>query len=180
MLRFLKFLSAFLLLLIIVAYLFMPGLILKEITDYEPYTFEYVLQNPKLVTEYGIEGRKSPADYDYESEEVSFQSSDGTSLNGWYVRAKKPTSRSIIFVHGRTSNRLKTMKYLALVDSLKLDTLYNVFIPDMRNSGKSSESRKILLQVFNSLKTNISKTASYYMVFLWAPWQYTIPCTAVN
>jgi pimeloyl-ACP methyl ester carboxylesterase len=32
------------------------------------------------------------------------------------------------------------MKYLALVDSLKLDTLYNVFIPDMRNSGKSSES----------------------------------------
>jgi pimeloyl-ACP methyl ester carboxylesterase len=29
------------------------------------------------------------------------------------------------------------MKYLALVDSLHLDTLYNIFIPDMRNSGES-------------------------------------------
>ena len=33
------------------------------------------------------------------------------------------------------------MKYLALVDSLGLDTLYNVFIPEKRNSGKSESSK---------------------------------------
>jgi len=46
-----------------------------------------------------------------------------------------------MLIHGRTSNRLKTMKYLALVDSLDLDTMYNIFIPDMRNSGKSQATK---------------------------------------
>ena len=58
--------------------------------------------------------------------------------------AKKPSSKCIVFVHGRTSNRLKTMKYLSLVDSLSLDTTYNIFIPDLRNSGKSQESKTLM------------------------------------
>ena len=33
------------------------------------------------------------------------------------------------------------MKYLALVDSLELDSAYNIFIPDLRNSGKSAPSK---------------------------------------
>ena len=111
------------------------------ITDYDPFTFEYVLNDPYLVSEYGIHDNNIPEDYGFESEEISYSSADGTRLNGWYVKAKKPTSKSLVFVHGRTSNRLKTMKYLSLVDSLQLDTCYNVFLPDMRNSGKSESAR---------------------------------------
>jgi pimeloyl-ACP methyl ester carboxylesterase len=140
MIKALKIISVLTLLVMIAAYLFVPGLILKTITDYEPYTFEKILENPWLVSQYGIGSTKSPEDYNYASEEVSFQSLDGIRLDGWFVRAKKSTNRSIVLVHGRTSNRLKTMKYLALVDSLQLDTLYNVFIPDLRNSGRSDVS----------------------------------------
>ena len=140
MIRALKIIAVLLLFLAIAAYLFVPGLILKTITETEPYTFEKIFESPWLISQYGIGSSKAPEDYNYASEEVSFQSLDDIRLDGWFVKAKKPTSRCIVLVHGRTSNRLKTMKYLALVDSLNLDTLYNVFIPDLRNSGRSEVS----------------------------------------
>ena len=111
-----------------------------QITHYEPYTFEKVLSDTALVKKYAIEGHSRPEDYGFESEEIDFRSLDSLRLSGWYIPAKKATDHCLILVHGRTSNRLKTMKYLALVDSLGLGTLYNIFIPDLRNSGKSEEA----------------------------------------
>jgi len=133
----LKIIAILILVAIVAIYVLLPSLILGKITDYEPFSFDFVLSNPKMVEDYGIVGKRAPADYNFKSEDVKFNSHDGTKLEGWYIRASKPSDRCIIFVHGRTSNRLKTMKYLSLVDSLDLDTFYNVFIPDLRNSGTS-------------------------------------------
>ena len=137
MVKIIKIVVIILAVLLVAMYAFLPKLILGKITDYEPFTFDFVLSNAKMVEDYGIQGTKTPADYNFVSEDVQFSSIDGTRLDGWYIKSAKPSDKCIILVHGRTSNRLKTMKYLALVDSLDLDTLYNVFIPDLRNSGNS-------------------------------------------
>ncbi len=125
----------------IAAYMFIPGIVLDMITTYDPYTFEMVLSNDTMRQDFAIPNQNKPEDYGFKSEEVDYKSLDGTNLNGWYVRANKSTSHCLVLIHGRTSNRLKTMKYLTLVDSLQLDTCYNVFIPDLRNSGKSEPAK---------------------------------------
>lgn len=123
--------------LVITLYVALPHIVLNRITDYDPFTFEMVLSDPEMRNHFGIQNNTNPSDYGFASEEINFHSLDGTRLNGWYIPAKKKSDHCILFIHGRTSNRLKTMKYLALIDSLDLDTLYNIFIPDLRNSGKS-------------------------------------------
>lgn len=132
---------AVLIALLIIAYLFVPYVAVNMITDYEPYTFEKVLTDPELCEKYGISTNTKPEDYGFESKEIDFKSLDGTMLNSWYIPAKKTSNHCLLLIHGRTSNRLKTMKYLALIDSLQLDTLYNIFIPDLRNSGKSQATK---------------------------------------
>ena len=132
---------AVLIALLIIAYLFVPHIAINMITDYEPYTFEKVLTDPELCEKYGIYTNSKPEDYGFESVEIDFKSLDGTQLNSWYIPAKKTSSHCLLLIHGRTSNRLKTMKYLSLIDSLQLDTLYNIFIPDLRNSGKSQPAK---------------------------------------
>lgn len=121
--------------------LMIPRAAFKLITDYRPYTHEKIFGDSEMCTDYGINNCKSPEDYGYSSVEQDYVSLDSLALNGWFIEAKKPSNKCIVIIHGRTSNRLKTMKYLALVDSLDLDTAYNVFIPDLRNSGKSSPSK---------------------------------------
>lgn len=137
------FLISILILLVLAVGLYyaLPKIMLSTITNYEPYTFEKVLGSSKLRSHYGIRDASTPRDYGFQSEEIDFRSLDGTRLNSWYIGAKKPSNRCLLLIHGRTSNRLKTMKYLALVDSLDLDTLYNVFIPDLRNSGRSEDAK---------------------------------------
>lgn len=126
---------------VVCAYIFIPGIVLNMITTYDPYTFEMVLSDPKMRADFGIPNQSKPEDYGFKSEEIDFKSLDDTQLNGWYINAKKQTNHCLVLVHGRTSNRLKTMKYLALVDSLELDSCYNIFIPDLRNSGKSEPTK---------------------------------------
>jgi pimeloyl-ACP methyl ester carboxylesterase len=119
----------------------MPQIAFRMVTNYEPYTHEKVFSDPQMCADYGINNCKSPEDYGYGFKELNFYSLDSISLNGWFIQAKNASNKCIVLIHGRTSNRLKTMKYLALVDSLDLDTAYNVFIPDLRNSGKSEPSK---------------------------------------
>lgn len=117
------------------------------ITTYDRYTFEYVLNNPEMIESYGIGENRNPADYGFPTyEEVDYLTlTDGLALNGWFVPASKPgVSQTLMINHGRTSNRLKTMKYLELVKAQGLDSLFNVFIPDLRNSGKSEEAKTAL------------------------------------
>ena len=138
------FIISTLLVLLWMGYLVLPYIIVQQITDFEPHTFESVLNDSSRRANYGIGMNSKPEDYGFQSEEINFQSFDGIKLNSWYIPCKKPSNRSIVFVHGRTSNRLKTMTYLALIDSLDLDTMYNVFIPDLRNSGRSQASETFM------------------------------------
>ncbi len=116
------------------------------ITDYDRYTFEYVLENDTLRTDYGLTNQTNPKDYGFEFEEIDFETlTDGLALNGWYVPARNEgIQQTLLINHGRTSNRLKTLKYLELVADYGIDTLYNVFIPDLRNSGRSEEAKTAL------------------------------------
>lgn len=117
------------------------------ITNYDRYTFEYVTESPEMVKNYGIGSNRTPADYGFPNfEEIDYQTlTDNLALNGWYVPASKEGIHQTLMInHGRTSNRLKTMKYLALVKEQGLDSLYNIFIPDLRNSGKSEEAKTAL------------------------------------
>jgi hypothetical protein len=129
----------FLLLLLGAGYFYiLPEFVIRSITLYDTYTFPKVLNDPELREKYGIGDKSSPKDYGYDFEEINYRSIyDSLHLNGWWVATKFGSSKTIVLVHGRTSNRLKTLKYLALIDQLKLDTAYNVMIPDLRNSGKS-------------------------------------------
>jgi pimeloyl-ACP methyl ester carboxylesterase len=108
--------------------------------DFEPYTFERVLEDSVMNARYGLIDQDDPSDYGYDAvEEVAFYSSlDNLELSGWYVNSAPDSKQTVIIVHGRTSNRLKTMKYLELFKETGLDTVFNFFIPDMRNSGRST------------------------------------------
>ena len=68
----------------------------------------------------------------------SFQSADGqTTLSGWFFKTKKPVT-TIIVVHDTGSNRLPFG--VTMIDMIEdwLDSGYNVFLFDQRNSGDSS------------------------------------------
>ncbi len=144
--KFIRWLLIVIAVLLIAAYFIVPSIILKMITHYPKYTFETVLNYDSMRADYGISNFKAPEDYGFKNvDNIDFQSLyDRIQLNGWYVPAGRVEDSCIILVHGRTSNRLKTMKYLQLIDTLRLDTLYNVFIPDLRNSGKSQSAETFM------------------------------------
>ncbi|MEQ9426899.1 MAG: hypothetical protein RJQ09_20920 [Cyclobacteriaceae bacterium] len=127
------------------AYVVIPRYAFSLITDYEPYTFEKVFENDTMRVNYGIYDNSSPLDYGYEFQEIEYLSHpDSIKLSGWFVEASKPTFRCIVILHGRTSNRLKTMKFLELYKEAGLDSIYNFFIPDLRNSGKSETASTMM------------------------------------
>jgi len=133
--------------LVVVAFYFLVvPYFVDMITEYEPYTFEYVLEKPEMIEDYAIADNRNPEDYGFKFEEVDYKAIyDDLNLNGWWVPSSDPSNRSTLIIsHGRTSNRLKTMKYLQVVKDYGLDSLYNVFIPDHRNSGKSEPASTAL------------------------------------
>lgn len=141
-----KFLKIFLIIIVLVIAAFYFLVLPKTVsmaTDYPRYTFEYVTEDTATVSDYAIGDNRNPGDYGYPNyEEVDYKSlQDDIQLNGWYVPATKDSiNRTLVISHGRTANRLKTMKYLQVIKEFGLDSLYNVFIPDHRNSGKSQEA----------------------------------------
>lgn len=141
-----KFLKVFLIIIIVVIaafyFLVLPKTV-SMVTDYPRYTFEFVTSDTAMVADYAIGENRNPADYGYPGYvEVEYKSlQDDIQLNGWYVPATKDSiNRTLVISHGRTANRLKTMKYLQVIKEYGLDSLYNIFIPDHRNSGKSQEA----------------------------------------
>ncbi len=141
--RILIWLLLFVVLLFLAVFYIVPAIVVRNITYYKPYTFSSVLDYDSMRTDYGIYGNDNPSDYGFTTmEDIHFTSYyDHAKLDGWYMPALAPSEKCIIFVHGRTSNRLKAMKYLALIDSLNLQEQYNIFIPDLRNSGKSQPAK---------------------------------------
>ncbi len=137
--KFLRISSVAVLLLLVAAWFVVPRYILGMITNYEPFTFERVLDSEEWRASYGIFDKEHPRDYGFDNvEELDYLTvEEDVQLNGWYVETTAPAEKCLVLIHGRTSNRLKTMKYLELFKATGLDSVYNFFIPDLRNSGKS-------------------------------------------
>ena len=113
------------------------------IKEYPRFTFEQVTSDSTQIVDFAIGDNRNPGDYGYANfvEEDYKSLLDDIDLNGWYVPATKDSiTQTLVISHGRTSNRLKAMKYLQVMREYGLDSMYNVFIPDHRNSGKSQEA----------------------------------------
>jgi len=142
--KFLKIFAVIIVLIVLAFYFLVVPKTVSMITDYDRHTFESVTTDSTRLASYAIGEKRSPADYGFpEFEEIDFKTIyDDLNLNGWYIPSSKPeVSKTLIISHGRTSNRLKAMKYLEIVKDKGLDSLYNVFIPDLRNSGNSDEAK---------------------------------------
>ncbi len=145
--KILKIIAIIIVLIVLAFYFLVVPKTVSMITDYDRYTFDFVLNDTAMVADYGIGEKRGPADYGFpDFDEIDYETlTDGIKLNGWYIPASIPeVGKTLIINHGRTSNRLKTMKYLELVKDKGLDSLYNIFIPDLRNSGKSEEAKTAL------------------------------------
>ena len=66
-------------------------------------------------------------------DDVSFVSADGTSLHGWWMPAKKPSTRTLIMCHGVGENSSKALGRAEVGDWLDA----NVFMFDLRGHGES-------------------------------------------
>lgn len=79
---------------------------------------------------------KKPADYQLESEEVAFQSTDGLTLKGWWMPVKN-SDKAIIFSHAYGLNRYNMP--FPVFDLVKIfqSQGYSVLLYDFRNAGES-------------------------------------------
>lgn len=116
------------------------GYFLNQIRTYTPVTLAAPYEDPDLIEEFALDGRRTPADFGFADWRTERYPSawDGLMLEGWYIPARDTTSRrALVFAHGRWSNRLKPLSYLTLLHETGLDSTYHVFLPDLRNSGAS-------------------------------------------
>jgi pimeloyl-ACP methyl ester carboxylesterase len=116
---------------------------LLTLRTYKPIPLERVLNEERVAKVFGVDERKNPSAFGFAySEETYISKLDNLKLSGWFMPAKREDSvkRCLVFVHGRSDNRMMMMKYLELVRTTGLDSSYAVFMGDMRNAGKSDSS----------------------------------------
>ncbi len=127
----------------IVAAVAVPVLVLLTVTMVLP---------PVLVAAQREEAKRTPADYGLEYEDVSFETADGLTINGWWMPDATPpgtdaltgepieTEGVIVFVHGANANRGD--HYASGPDIFRLLTSnrHHVLTIDLRNSGTSQAS----------------------------------------
>jgi alpha-beta hydrolase superfamily lysophospholipase len=68
-----------------------------------------------------------------EFEEVEFHSADGTTLRGWWIPARTPSSRTLVFCHGIAANRTIFLPFVDVGDWLDA----NILMFDLRGHGDS-------------------------------------------
>lgn len=112
--------------------------LIHKIQESRRLTLEEVYEREDLQKKYGIYGNKSPKDYGFNYKDVKFFSKDDLLLKGWYI---KGGDKFIIFNHGRSGNRLTTLEYLEIVKEYGFIKDYSILLYDMRNGGKSPESK---------------------------------------
>ncbi len=83
-------------------------------------------------------GEAVPAVSGATREDVSFRSSDGLLLRGWFFRTAG--DRAAVFVHGKDSNRLEGHHFERIADLL-LSNGYSVLTFDLRGHGDSEGDR---------------------------------------
>jgi fermentation-respiration switch protein FrsA (DUF1100 family) len=103
--------------------------------------------------------------------DVSFRSSDGLLLKGWWFptqsRSEIGTTKAIVFVHGRGQNRINSSFRPDLIAPIFLARGWNVLLFDLRGHGESEgeryslgqyEPRDIVAAIdFAALKSGIPK-----------------------
>lgn len=76
----------------------------------------------------------TPRDYQYEYEDVMFDSIDGTSLNGWMIQSTKSKPKGVIvYSHGNTGSMNSHFGFCSWL----LNEGYHLFMYDYRGYGKS-------------------------------------------
>jgi alpha-beta hydrolase superfamily lysophospholipase len=97
------------------------------------YTLKDVLENPELREQWELGRENHPGDMGLPYENVSFKSyrRKNPLLQGWFIPGKG--KKCIILIHGRWSNRLKTLKYLEFLKNLESPCL----LFDLATSGES-------------------------------------------
>lgn len=114
--------------------------ILNKILKYPRKTIDQSVKEVMKSKNRLISGKYSPIVFDMQYKEVSYKSIDGINLYGWYIKRVKNPEKTIILVHGRENNRIFCLKFLQIFCDIDKEQKYNIFIPDLRNSGKSDES----------------------------------------
>lgn len=112
---------------------------INQIEKYPRVTFEEVYNSKKLRQKYNIENKANPFDYGFNYKELVYKSGK-INLSGWFID-NADAGKTLIICHGRGVNRLASLQYLQILKDTGLDKEYSVFIPDLRNSGKSDESK---------------------------------------
>jgi fermentation-respiration switch protein FrsA (DUF1100 family) len=83
-------------------------------------------------------------------EDVSFRSTDGLLLKGWWFQSTAPTdakiSRAVVFVHGRGQNRIISSFHPDKIAPIFLARGWNVLLFDLRGHGESGGERYSLGQ----------------------------------
>ncbi len=140
----LNFLLGFLLIFLVLMAYFI-AYFLNKIEKSRRVSFQDVFSNKDLVKKYGLGSKKDPENYGFKFSECKYHSKEGLRLSGWFINSKNIYSKKVIvFIHGRNSNRLACLQYLSLIKKKGLSEDYAIFLPDLRNSGKSDGSRTFL------------------------------------
>ena len=92
------------------------------------FTFYMSIRPQKIITEL------EPSDLGLEYEEVTFKSSDGVKLSGWFIPNNK-TKVTIIVMHGYPADKANLLGIAKF-----LTKEFNVFLFDFRSFGKSEGS----------------------------------------
>jgi fermentation-respiration switch protein FrsA (DUF1100 family) len=104
-------------------------------------------------------------------EDVSFRSTDGLLLKGWWFQSTAPTdakiSRALVVVHGRGQNRIASSFHADKIAPIFLARGWNVLLFDLRGHGESEgeryslgqyEPRDIIAAIdFAAAKTGVAK-----------------------
>jgi pimeloyl-ACP methyl ester carboxylesterase len=112
----------------------------RQVRTYEPMSHDAPFTDPAQIVEYGLEGKRTPADFGFPDFSVVRYATapDALSLEAWWMPAERlDAEAAVLFVHGRSANRLKPMKYLPLLREAGLAQTHHVLLPDLRNSGAS-------------------------------------------
>jgi pimeloyl-ACP methyl ester carboxylesterase len=75
----------------------------------------------------------SPASFDLPFEDVTFSTSDGLTLSGWWVPAANNAVGDVVLVHGVNRSRIENVRKVPFLHARG----FNVLLFDMRHHGKS-------------------------------------------
>lgn len=114
--------------------------ILNKIIKYPKKTIDQSVKDVMKSKNRLISGKYAPVVFNMPYTEISYKSIDGKNLYGWYIKRTDNPKSTVILAHGRENNRIFCLKFLQIFLDIDKEKKYNIFIPDLRNSGKSDES----------------------------------------